>query len=98
MMVLDYTRWQGLHEVAKHWYTKFVPELMEVAEKHSASDAPAKRKGAESLESEIATLLVRPEHAWFQVTSQRARWGRGARLRRSSDNATTSGPLTQTRE
>ncbi len=27
MMAPDYTHWHGLYEVAKHWYTKFVPEL-----------------------------------------------------------------------
>jgi hypothetical protein len=65
MMAPDYTHWHGLYEVAKHWYTKFIPELREIAEESVSSSDPAKQKGGKALEAEIAALLARPEHAWF---------------------------------
>ena len=30
MMGPDYTQWHGFYEVAKHFYTKFIPELKEL--------------------------------------------------------------------
>ncbi len=65
MMAPDYTHWHGMYEVAKHWYSKFIPELREVAELNKASGDPAKIKGAEALEAELQALLARPEHAWY---------------------------------
>ena len=65
MMAPDYTHWHGMYEVAKHWYTKFITELKEVAEKNLASDDPKKVEGAKILESKIEELLARPEHAWY---------------------------------
>ncbi len=65
MMAPDYTHWHGMYEVAKHWYTKFIPELKEVAEKNLASDDPKKVEGAKLLEIKIEELLARPEHSWY---------------------------------
>ena len=66
MMAPDYTHWHGLYEVAKHWYTKFIPELKEVAEVNLAAADEAKVAAAHELEAAIAELLARPEHAWFE--------------------------------
>jgi ribosomal protein L31 len=65
MMAPDYTHWHGMYEVAKHWYTKFIPELKEVVEKNMNSDDPKKVEGAKLLEAKIEELLARPEHAWY---------------------------------
>ena len=65
MMAPDYTHWHGLYEVAKHWYTKFIPELREVAEHNLGSDDSAKVEGARKLQAAIDELLARPEHAWY---------------------------------
>jgi hypothetical protein len=65
MMAPDYTHWHGLYEVAKHWYTKFIPELREIAEVHLRSDDSDKVEGAKKLATAIDELLERPEHAWF---------------------------------
>ena len=65
MMAPDYTHWHGLYEVAKHWYTKFIPELEEIVEVNMASGDAEKIKGAELLSQEIEALLARPEHAWY---------------------------------
>jgi hypothetical protein len=65
MMAPDYTHWHGLYEVAKHWYTKFVPELREIAEKAVHSGNPAKVEAGEKLAAAVDELLARPEHAWY---------------------------------
>ncbi len=49
MMAPDYTHWHGIYEVAKHWYTKFIPELQEIADARALhSDDPAKVEGAQA--------------------------------------------------
>jgi hydroxylamine dehydrogenase len=65
MMGPDYTHWHGLYEVAKHWYTKFIPELKELAEKNLHSSDPTQVEGAKKLQTAINSLLARPEHQWF---------------------------------
>lgn len=64
MMALDSTHWHGLYEVAKHWCSKLVPELREIAEKAVHSTDPAKVEGGKRLQATIDELLARPEHAW----------------------------------
>ncbi|RJP82249.1 MAG: hydroxylamine oxidoreductase [Candidatus Zixiibacteriota bacterium] len=61
----DYTHWHGMYEVAKHFYTKFIPELQEIARHHLASNDPAKVEAAATLDTAVKELLSRPEHAWF---------------------------------
>jgi nitrate/TMAO reductase-like tetraheme cytochrome c subunit len=65
MMAPDYTHWHGLYEVAKHWYTKFIPELQEIVAHNSGSADRQKAEGAEALQAAIDALLARPEHSWF---------------------------------
>jgi hydroxylamine dehydrogenase len=65
MMAPDYTHWHGLYEVAKHWYSKFIPELKNMAENNLKSGDPGKVKGAKELDEAIKTLLSKPEHAWY---------------------------------
>jgi len=65
MMAPDYTHWHGLYEVAKHWYSKFIPELREIAAYHRESDDAAKVAGAQALDAALDGLLARPEHAWY---------------------------------
>ena len=63
MMAPDYTHWHGLYEVGKHWYTKFIPELREIATRALAD--PALVEGGKKLQAALDELLARPEHAWF---------------------------------
>jgi hypothetical protein len=65
MMAPDYTHWHGLYEVAKHWYSKMIPELREIAEHNMNSDDPKKAEGAQKLTAAIDELLTRPEHSWY---------------------------------
>ncbi len=65
MMGPDYTHWHGMYEVAKHFYTKFVPEVIELAER--------KGRGPE-WRAKIGALLARDEHVWLEgLTPEEAR-------------------------
>ena len=57
MQAPDYTHWHGMYEVAKHFYFKFIPELMKLAAEHNMTDKYKK---------EVDKILSRPEHAWYK--------------------------------
>jgi hypothetical protein len=61
----DFTHWHGMYEVGKHFYTEFVPEVLELAER--------KGRGAE-WKGKIDALLAQDEHVWLQgLTPEEAR-------------------------
>jgi hypothetical protein len=62
MMGPDYTHWHGMYEVSKHFYTKFLPALLEAA----ADKGPElKRKYQQKVEQ----LVARDEHRWMKGLS-----------------------------
>lgn len=65
MMGPDYTHWHGTYEVAKHFYTDFLPELEELIHDGKASSDPAKVKAAEALEIKMNEILSTDDHKWF---------------------------------
>lgn len=65
MMGPDYTHWHGTYEVAKHFYSKFIPELEELAEKNKGSADPARKQAAEKLEKLVAETLNHSDHSWY---------------------------------
>ena len=65
MMGPDYTHWHGTYEVAKHFYSKYVPELEEIIEKGTASKDPAKQAAAETLSRKLDEVLNSPNHRWY---------------------------------
>lgn len=62
MMGPDYTHWHGMYEVAKHFYTEFLPAVVEAAETRS----PAMKS---KYEHRVAELLTQPEHRWMEGLS-----------------------------
>jgi hypothetical protein len=50
----DYTWWHGMYEVAKHFYTRFIPELREVAGEKMANDLLRKH------------VYTQPDHLWHR--------------------------------
>jgi hypothetical protein len=61
MMAPDYTQWHGMYEVAERFYVELVPQALELAaHAREAGNADA----AEKVESTVAAILARPEHAW----------------------------------
>ena len=62
MMGPDYTHWHGMYEVAKHYYEKFLPAVVEAAEtKGAAMKAKYERK--------VREHLNQPEHIWLKGLS-----------------------------
>jgi hypothetical protein len=62
MMGPDYTHWHGLYEVAKHYYDKFLPAVVEAA----------RTKGlamARKYERKVEEHLAREEHVWLRGLS-----------------------------
>ncbi len=57
MMGPDYTHWHGMYEVAKHFYQKFLPEVVEAA---GTKGSQMKEKYAQR----VAQLLAQEEHLW----------------------------------
>ena len=65
MMGPDYTHWHGTYEIAKHFYTKMIPELEELIEKGKQSDDEEKVKVAEALEKKLEEVMNDTNHAWY---------------------------------
>jgi len=65
MMGPDYTHWHGTYEIAKHFYSEFIPELEELAEKNLDSEDPDRAAAARALEAKIEEVLATDDHKWF---------------------------------
>ncbi len=65
MMSPDYTHWHGTYEVAKTFYTDFVPALKEMIEKGHASGNPDKVQAADALAAKLDEVLNSDDHKWF---------------------------------
>lgn len=65
MMGPDITHWHGTYEVAKHFYSKFIPELEELIEKGRESGDEQKVAAADILEAKIDEVLGSNNHRWF---------------------------------
>jgi len=62
MMGPDYTHWHGMYEVSKHYYTEFLPAVIEAAESQSA-ELGAKYRAL------VEEQLAQPEHTWLKGLS-----------------------------
>ena len=65
MMGPDYTHWHGTYEVAKHFYSKMLPELEELVQHGERSDEDAKKAAAEALKQKIVEVLNTQNHRWY---------------------------------
>lgn len=65
MMGPDITHWHGTYEVAKHFYSKYIPELQELVDRNKESSVPAKKEAAEKLEKLLNETLNQANHQWF---------------------------------
>jgi len=61
----DYTHWHGTYEIAKHWYTEFIPALEELIEDGKRSTDPTRVAAAEHLEEELDKVLHSENHRWY---------------------------------
>lgn len=62
MMGPNYTHWLGMYEVAKNYYTKFLPEVINAA----ATKGPEMKK---KYEERVERLLAQEEHLWLKGLS-----------------------------
>ncbi len=65
MMGPDYTHWHGTYEVAKHFYSKMVPELEHLIAKGKESGDAKKAAAAQALGVKLEEILNSPNHAWY---------------------------------
>jgi hypothetical protein len=65
MMGPDYTHWHGTYEVAKHFYSEYIPELEELVEKGMHSDDAAKVEAAKALQAKLDEVLNHDDHRWY---------------------------------
>ena len=64
MMAPDYTHWHGTYDLAKHFYTKMVPELEHLIENGMKAGGDQK-KAAQSLQKELDNVLNSKNHKWY---------------------------------
>lgn len=65
MMGPDYTHWHGTYEVARNFYSEFVPELKELIHEGKASGDAEKIAAAEKLEKRLQEILESNNHKWY---------------------------------
>ncbi len=65
MMGPDYTHWHGTYELAKHFYSKFIPELEHLIEQGAESEDSAKQEAAKNLRATLDEILNSDNHRWY---------------------------------
>ncbi|NOX59510.1 MAG: hydroxylamine oxidoreductase [Planctomycetes bacterium] len=65
MMAPDYTHWHGTYEVAKNFYTEYIPELQELAEHAMQSSDEKKKAGGKALQAKLDEVLASSNHRWY---------------------------------
>ncbi|GAB6041230.1 multiheme c-type cytochrome [Endothiovibrio diazotrophicus] len=65
MMGPDYTHWHGTYELAKNFYSEFIPELEELVREGEHSGDAAKQQAAKALQAKIDEVLNSRDHRWY---------------------------------
>ena len=65
MMGPDYTHWHGTYDLAKNFYTEYIPELEELVEDNLHSEDAEKVTAAKALQAKIEEVLKTDDHKWF---------------------------------
>ena len=65
MMAPDYTHWHGTYDLAKHFYTKYIPELEKLIYKGDQSSDPKKKEAAKALHTLLNEVLNSSDHMWY---------------------------------
>lgn len=65
MMAPDYTHWHGTYDLAKHFYSKYIPMLRKLAKEALASGDATRVAAGKALQAQIDTVLQSPNHRWF---------------------------------
>ena len=65
MMGPDYTHWHGTYEVAKNFYSEYVPELEHLATEGLASGEAPRVEAAKALRAKLDEVLGSANHRWY---------------------------------
>lgn len=65
MMGPDYTHWHGTYEIARNFYTEYIPELRELVDHNLHSDNAERKTASEALGKLLEETLSHKNHAWF---------------------------------
>ena len=65
MQAPDYTHWHGTYDLAKHFYTKMVPELEDLVNENLDSKDPKKAKAAQDLQAKLIEVFNSDNHKWY---------------------------------
>ena len=65
MQAPDYTHWHGTYDLAKHFYTKMVPELEHLIDENIDSKDANKAKAAADLRNKLDEVLRSDNHKWY---------------------------------
>jgi hypothetical protein len=65
MMGPDYTHWHGTYEIAKHWYSEYVPGLEALVQANADSPDAARKEAAQKLAALLAQTLETEGHRWY---------------------------------
>jgi hydroxylamine dehydrogenase len=65
MMGPDITHWHGTYEIARNFYSEFVPELEELIHRGESSSSAEKKAAAKALRAKLDEVLNSPNHQWY---------------------------------
>ena len=65
MMGPDYTHWHGTYDLAKNFYTEYVPALEELIHEGLESEDAAKVEAARALQAKLDEVLNSDDHKWY---------------------------------
>ncbi len=65
MMGPDYTHWHGTYDLAKNFYSEYIPELGELVEHNLTSSDAARVTAAQKLKVKLDEVLASSDHKWF---------------------------------
>jgi hydroxylamine dehydrogenase len=65
MMAPDYTHWHGTYEVAKKFYSEYIPQLEALIAANINSSDPARAQAAQALQDGLRQVLGSDDHKWY---------------------------------
>ncbi|MBT3635045.1 MAG: hydroxylamine oxidoreductase [Candidatus Marinimicrobia bacterium] len=65
MMAPDYTHWHGTYELAKNFYSEFIPEIEEIIERGLHSDSRKDKNTAKELQKLLDDVMASDNHKWI---------------------------------
>jgi|Deesub1362A_J573_1020465.scaffolds.fasta_scaffold00456_15 hypothetical protein len=64
MMAPDYTQWHGNYDLAKNWYSEYIPEIREIIEMGKHSGKGKAERLAKELEEMLEEIINSDNHKW----------------------------------